>query len=118
MYLIQSDSTLDTIGFGVHAGDVDGIALCRMFNAAISTQRLIGTIRREYLDRVFFWNAVDLERKLDTFLQYYNHARVHQSLGGNAPGEMSDIHQSHAAQLSNYSWISHCNGLFQTPIAA
>jgi len=24
------------IGFGVHAGDVDGIALCRMFNAAIA----------------------------------------------------------------------------------
>jgi hypothetical protein len=29
--------------------------------------RLIGTIRREYLDRVFFWNAVDLERRLETF---------------------------------------------------
>ena len=83
------------IGFGVQAGDVDGIALCRLFNTAISTQgvphylssdndplfryyrwqanlcildvteiksvpylplshpfveRLIGTIRREYLD--------------------------------------------------------------------
>ncbi len=28
------------IGFGVHAGDVDGVALCRMFNTAISTQRV------------------------------------------------------------------------------
>ncbi len=26
------------IGFGVHAGDVDGVALCRMFNTAISTK--------------------------------------------------------------------------------
>ena len=26
------------IGFGVHAGDVDGIALCCMFNSAISNQ--------------------------------------------------------------------------------
>jgi transposase InsO family protein len=26
------------IGFGVHAGDVDGITLCRMFNSAISSQ--------------------------------------------------------------------------------
>jgi hypothetical protein len=68
-------------------------------------ERLIGTIRREYLDRTFFWNTLDLERKLDTFLQYYNHARVHQSLDGNAPGEVSGIHQSHAAQLSNYSWM-------------
>ncbi len=25
------------VGFGVHAGDVDGVALCRMFNSAIST---------------------------------------------------------------------------------
>ena len=35
-------------------------------------ERLIGTIRREYLDRTFFWNAVDLERKLDEFRDYYN----------------------------------------------
>jgi hypothetical protein len=27
-------------------------------------ERLIGTIRREYFDRAFFWNAVDLARKL------------------------------------------------------
>ena len=26
------------IGFGVHAGDVDGVTLCRMFNTAISTK--------------------------------------------------------------------------------
>jgi hypothetical protein len=28
-------------------------------------ERLIRTIQREYLDRVFFCNAVDLARKLD-----------------------------------------------------
>ena len=27
-------------------------------------ERLIGTLRREYLDRLFFWNGTDLERKL------------------------------------------------------
>jgi len=97
------------IGFGTQAGDVDGTALCRMFNHAIAGQsipsylssdheplfefhrwkanlrildidevktvpytptshplveRLIGTIRREYLDNVFFWNTVDWEKKL------------------------------------------------------
>ena len=26
------------IGFGVHAGDLDGVVLCRLFNNAISTQ--------------------------------------------------------------------------------
>jgi hypothetical protein len=35
-------------------------------------ERLIGTIRREYLDRVFFWNAVDLARKLNEYKDYYN----------------------------------------------
>ena len=33
-------------------------------------ERLIGTIRREYLDHVFFWNAIDLTRKLDAFAHY------------------------------------------------
>ena len=28
-------------------------------------ERLIGTVRREYLDRTLFWNRGDLERKLD-----------------------------------------------------
>jgi putative transposase len=28
-------------------------------------ERLIGTIRREYLDRIWFWNQSDLERKLE-----------------------------------------------------
>jgi hypothetical protein len=27
-------------------------------------ERLIGTIRREYLDRMLFWTMLDLERKL------------------------------------------------------
>ena len=106
---LMDQFTRRIIGFGVHAGDVDGVALCRMFNTAISTkgvpkylssdndplfqyhqwqanlsilgvdevksvpytsrshpfvERLIGTIRQEFLDHTLFWNAVDLERKL------------------------------------------------------
>src|SRR6516165_8949473 len=97
------------VGFGVHRGVVDGVALCRMFNRAtrghtpprylssdhdplyrfqqwqanlrildvkeIKTvpdvplshpfvERLIGTIRRECLDRTLFWTVADLEMKL------------------------------------------------------
>ena len=141
----------------------DGVALCRMFNKAISTQgvphylssdndplfryqrwqanlrildideiksipytpcshpfieRLIGTIRREYLDHILFWNVQDLERKLVDFRQYYNRDRVHQSLDGDTPDEVSGVHQPPHAKLSNYSWISHRNGLIQAPIAA
>ena len=48
-------------------------------------ERLIGTIRREYLDRMFFWNAVDLKRKLGEFKDYYNADRVHRALAGSTP---------------------------------
>jgi transposase InsO family protein len=43
-------------------------------------ERLIGTIRREFLDHALIWNAIDLERKLEEFRIYYNETRVHQSL--------------------------------------
>ena len=36
--VIFDQFTRRIIGFGVHSGDVDGVALCRMFNTAISTQ--------------------------------------------------------------------------------
>ena len=45
-------------------------------------ERLIGTMRRECLDHVLFWNAGDLERKLADFQAYYNAARSHASLEG------------------------------------
>ena len=109
------------IGFGLHAGAVDGNALCQMFNHAIRGQRsipkylssdndplyrfhqwqanlrildvteiktvpyvpwshpfverLIGTIRRECLDRTLFWTTADLESKLLDFKTYFNLAQ-------------------------------------------
>ena len=48
-------------------------------------ERLIGTMRREFLDQVLFWNARDLERKLAEFQTYYNAARGHASLEGHTP---------------------------------
>jgi putative transposase len=81
-------------------------------------ERLIGTIRRKYLDHLFFWNAQDLERKLVNFRQYYNRDRVHQSLAGDTPAVVSGNSRTQCAELSLYSWLPHCNGLFQTPIAA
>jgi transposase InsO family protein len=58
-------------------------------------ERLIGTIRREYLDRTFFWNAVDLQRKLDEFRDYYNAHRVHRSLDGITPANARAHHHLH-----------------------
>lgn len=37
---VMDQFTRRFIGFGVQAGDVDGVALCRMFNTAISTQNV------------------------------------------------------------------------------
>ena len=36
--VVMDQFTRRIIGFGVHAGDVDGAGLCRMFNTAISTK--------------------------------------------------------------------------------
>lgn len=35
-------------------------------------ERLIGTIRRECLDHILFWNVSALERNLQAFKDYYN----------------------------------------------
>ena len=81
-------------------------------------ERLIGTIRREYLDQMLFWNASDLVRKLDTFKAYYNHQRVHASLDGKTPSQVSDETIICYADFKQYRWQSHCRGLFDLPVAA
>ena len=43
-------------------------------------ERLIGTVRQEFLAHVPFWTSRDLERKLESFKKYYNRARAHRSL--------------------------------------
>src|SRR4030095_13149597 len=48
-------------------------------------ERLIGTIRRECLDRLLFWTATDLELKLIAFRDYYNGYRSHAGLKGETP---------------------------------
>jgi hypothetical protein len=81
-------------------------------------ERLIGTVRREYLDQTLFWNQSDLERKLETYKAYYNQYRCHSGLAGATPAERSGVPSPSGAKLESYSWRKHCNGLFQTPIAA
>jgi transposase InsO family protein len=151
------------IGFGIEAGFIDGISVCRMFGAAVCgkalpkrvstdhdplfrfhrwlanlrvleieeiksvpyapashpfVERLIGTVRREYLDRMFFWNALDLTRKLGEFKDYYNLHRVHRALDGTPPARRADGSTPPPAALAHYNWQQHCRGLFQIPIAA
>ena len=53
-------------------------------------ERLIGTIRRECLDRTLFWTAADLEMKLLDFQRYYNGHRTHAGLDGRTPESSTD----------------------------
>ncbi len=81
-------------------------------------ERLIGTIRREYLDQVLFWNESDLGRKLDAFKEYYHDSRIHQSLNQQTPKEVAGKASPPSADQKYFVWQSHCPGLFQTPMAA
>src|SRR5467141_2731015 len=128
--VVMDQCTRRIVGFGVHRGVVDGVALCQMFNRAMGrkpaptylnsdhdplygfhqwqanllildveaiktvpyvplshpfVERLIGTIRRECLDRTLFWTAGDLELKLLDFQRYFNGHRTHAGLGGLTP---------------------------------
>jgi putative transposase len=78
-------------------------------------ERLIGTIRREYLDQTLFWTAADLETKLLEFKNYYNEHRAHAGICGKTPG---DSGVTVCANLQFYRWREHCDALFQTPMAA
>ena len=80
-------------------------------------ERLIGTIRRECLDRTLFWTAADLEMKLFEFQRYYNAHRAHAGLDGRPPAATRD-EGGPQASLGSYGWQPHCRGLYHTSIAA
>ena len=160
--VVMDQFTRRIIGFGVHAGIVDGVALCRMFLHAIRGQgfpkrissdhdplyrfhqwqanlrvlgvteirtvpyaqlshpfveRLNGTVRREYLNRILFWTTVDLEAKLLEFQRYYNNQRTHAGLEGRLPEPEVGV-LTPPIPSDSYRWQSHCRRLYQTPIAA
>jgi len=81
-------------------------------------ERLIGTIRREYLDRTWFWHQSDLERKLEDYKVFYNQYRCHTGLAGVTPAQRNGTPAPPLARLDSYRWRPHCHGLFHTPIAA
>jgi putative transposase len=80
-------------------------------------ERLIGTIRRDCLDRTLFWTAADLERKLLDFQRYYNSHRAHAGLEGRPP-ESIPARGGARASIRSYRWQPHGRGLYQTPTAA
>jgi hypothetical protein len=74
-------------------------------------ERLISTIRREYLDHLLFWTTADLENKLLDFRTYFNNYRTHTSREGRTP----DTPVSRPiANLRSFRWQPHCRSLYQT----
>ncbi len=98
------------------SSDNDALFLFRHSHPFV--ERLIGTIRREYLDQVPFWSALDLERKLLLFKEYYNQDRVHRGLNRAPPDEKGGITDRKLARLDHYHWEKRCRGLYQLPAAA
>jgi len=78
-------------------------------------ERLIGTIRRECLDRTLFWTRADLEAKLLDFQHFYNGYRTHAGLEGQLPEPIVEGPASPIKFASN-GWRKHCRGLYQTPV--
>ena len=69
-------------------------------------ERLIRTIRREYLDRTLFWTAIDLESKVIGVygsLQAPSRSRV---VGWETPEQNSESERQ--ASLVSYAWREHC----------
>jgi transposase InsO family protein len=81
-------------------------------------KRLIGTMRREFLDHVLFWNGRDLERKLAEFRVNYNEARVHASLDDYTPLTFANNPRIACADLRRVRWVSYCRDLVHLPVAA
>jgi transposase InsO family protein len=53
-------------------------------------ERIIGTLRRELLDRLLIVNEHHLRQMMTEYLAHYNTARPHRSLG-QIPPEQADI---------------------------
>ena len=81
-------------------------------------ERLIGAIRREYLDHMMFWGRRDLERKLAVFQSYHNGERGHSSLGGSTPEELAGRSSPARADINHFVWSLTCNGLVELRRAA
>ena len=81
-------------------------------------ERLIGTIRREYLDHTLFCNSIDLHRKLGKFQIYYNRFRVHRPIDGHMSLYRAANVSFAKANFTRHAWERHCNRFLEIPVAA
>ncbi|MFI4918579.1 MAG: integrase core domain-containing protein [Legionellales bacterium] len=81
-------------------------------------ERFIGTVRCELLNQTLFWNANDLQNKLNLFQRYYNEKRCHHGINEVTPLQKADKQPSNVISMEHHRWQKHCHGLFQLPMAA
>ena len=83
-------------------------------------ERLIGSVRRVYLDQMLFFNKYDLQKKLNTYQDYHNKTRAHSSLEVKTPEQVAstDTFDKKVVKLDNYRWKSYCRNLYEYPVAA
>lgn len=62
--------------------------------------------------------ARGMEKKLNEYNGYYNQERVHASLDGKTPAEVSEESVRSKVELDDFRWETHCRGLVQLPMAA
>ena len=144
----MDQSTRRIIGFAVHAGYVDGIALCCMFNTAIARmgvpkhpssdndplfacQRWLANLRILEIDEVktvpytpvshpFVERLIGSLRR-ESYGVSNSISTIHEhnpSLDGDTPAETTGSVVTHPAAPSNFTWEKHCGGLFELPVAA
>jgi putative transposase len=67
-------------------------------------ERAIGSVRRQYLDHMLFWNKKDLSRKLEQYKAFYNETRGHLSLKGKTPKQAGGKTTRAIIPVDNYTW--------------
>jgi len=81
-------------------------------------ERLIKTIREDFLNNVLIWNAYDLQKKLNIYQNYFNNNRSHSAIDAMTPQEKSNQSNKKVININHYQWKKHLHGLAQLPIAS
>jgi putative transposase len=81
-------------------------------------ERLIKTIREDFLNNVLIWNAYDLQKKLDVYQNYFNNDRSHSAIDAMTPEEKSNHRNKKVINIDHYRWKKHLHGLVQPPMVS
>jgi putative transposase len=73
-------------------------------------ERLIGTIRREFLNQIHFRDTSDLDQRWRIVATITNAHRVPTALESYTQSEISGETAKHRARLSDFRWRFHCRG--------